>query len=124
MDVDPDNDLFDDAIYHAVFATVLEGLEHIQDRKQYWYYALPGKVYVDELLNSDHPERIHQVLHMQLDTFCALRDWLLSNTHLKGSKNIAVGRSLRYFCTLQPVLPQIEIHESDSLILVILLASI
>jgi hypothetical protein len=100
MDIDPDDDLFNDAIYHAVFATVLEGEEHIQDRKQYWYSALPGKAYVDELLNSDHPERIHQVLRMQLDTFYALRDWLLSNTYLKGSKNIAVEEKLAIFLHL------------------------
>jgi len=35
MDIDPDDDLFDDSIYHAVFATMLEGVEHIQDQKQY-----------------------------------------------------------------------------------------
>jgi hypothetical protein len=31
MDIDLDDDLFDDAIYYAVFATVLEEVEHIED---------------------------------------------------------------------------------------------
>ena len=100
MDINPDDDLFDDAIYHAVFATVLEEVEHTQDRRQYWYNALLGKAYVNELLNSNHPERIYQVLRMQLDTFYALRDWLLSNTCLKGSKNIAVEEKLAIFLHL------------------------
>jgi hypothetical protein len=100
MDIGPDDNLFDNAIYYAVFMTVLEEVEHIQDRKQYWCNALPGKAYIDELLNSNHPEHIHQVLHMQLDTFYALRDWLLSYTCLKGSKNIAVEEKLAIFLHL------------------------
>jgi hypothetical protein len=30
MDIDPDDFLFDDAIYHAAFTTVLEGVEHVE----------------------------------------------------------------------------------------------
>ena len=74
MNIDLDDDVFDEAIYHAVFAIVQDEVEHNQDRKQYWYTALLGSEYVDELLNSKHLDRIRQVLHMQLDTFYALQD--------------------------------------------------
>jgi hypothetical protein len=100
IDIDLDDDLFDNAIYYAVFATVLEGVEHIEDWRQYWYNALPSKAYVNELLNSNHLEHIYQVLRMQLDTFYALQDWLLSNTCLKGLKNIAVKEKLVIFLHL------------------------
>jgi hypothetical protein len=54
----------------------------------------PGQEYVKELLGSAHPERIRQVLRMQLPTFYALRDWLLDNTSLRGD-NIELNRRVR-----------------------------
>jgi hypothetical protein len=60
----------------------------------YSYYKYPnaqsirtgqsGQEYLLELLHSGHPERIHHVLRMSLDTFYSLRDWLLANTRLEG----------------------------------------
>jgi hypothetical protein len=43
-----------------------------------------GQEYLLELLCSGHPERIQHVLRMSLHTFYSLRDWLLTNTQLKG----------------------------------------
>jgi hypothetical protein len=48
----------------------------------------PGQEYIKELLDSAHPERISHVLRMQLDTFYALRDWLVANTDLSGTSII------------------------------------
>ncbi|KAK9239361.1 hypothetical protein V1525DRAFT_48672 [Lipomyces kononenkoae] len=54
----------------------------------------PGQDYIKELLDSAHPERIHQVLRMQVATFYTLRDWLVANTDLKGD-NIIHNRRRR-----------------------------
>ena len=59
--------------------------------------ALPGYEYINELLNSNHPDRIQSVLRMQLNTFYTLRDWLLANTYLKASKGITVEEKLVIF---------------------------
>jgi hypothetical protein len=97
MDINLDDDLFDDAIYYAILTMVQD---KAQDRQQCWQTAMPGSVYVDELLNSGHPNRIRQVLRMQLGTFYALRDWLLANTHLKASKQMLVEEKLLMFLHL------------------------
>ena len=97
MDTNSDDDLFDDAIYFAILSTV-QG--EAQDRQRCWQTAMPGSHYVDELLNSGHPNRIQQVLRMRLDIFYALRDWLLANTHLKPSKHISVEERLLIFLHL------------------------
>jgi hypothetical protein len=52
----------------------------------------PGYEYVKELLSSAHPERVFQVLRMQLATFYSLRDWLLENTDLRGDDITQNGR--------------------------------
>jgi hypothetical protein len=43
-----------------------------------------GQEYITELLSSAHPDRVFQVLRMQLSTFNSLRDWLWDNTDLNG----------------------------------------
>jgi hypothetical protein len=48
------------------------------------YTGQSGHDYIKELLDSGHPERVSHILRMQLDTFYALRDWLVINTDLKG----------------------------------------
>jgi hypothetical protein len=48
--------------------------------------ALTGREYVNELLNSGHPARCHDVLRMSLETFLALRTWLSSHTSLRSSR--------------------------------------
>jgi hypothetical protein len=101
MDINLDDDLFDDAMYYAILTIVQD---KAQDRQQCWRSAMPGSEYVDELLNSSHPNRIRQVLRMQLDTFYALQDWLLANTHLRASKHMSVKEKLLIFLhlTTQP----------------------
>jgi hypothetical protein len=99
MDVDIDN-LIEDTAFCVVLATIEKetGLvEAVQVQKKRWDTALPGDKYVKELLNSNHPKRIQAVLHMQLNTFYALRDWLLANTYLKDSKIVTVEEKLVIF---------------------------
>jgi hypothetical protein len=71
MDIDLDDNLFDNAIYYAILTIVQD---KAQDQQQRWRTAMLGSEYVDKLLNSSYPNRIQQVLRMQLDTFYALRD--------------------------------------------------
>jgi hypothetical protein len=82
MDFDIDfDDLFDNAVLCVALETMQDetGQGNL-DRKKLWTTALLGSEYVNELLDSKHPDRIQQVLRMQLNTFYALRDWLLANT--------------------------------------------
>jgi hypothetical protein len=58
------------------------------------YTGQSGHDYIKELLESAHPERVHHVLRMQLDTFYTLRDWLVINTDLKGY-NITQNQRIR-----------------------------
>ena len=58
------------------------------------YTGQSGQDYVQELLNSAHPERVYNALRMQLDTFYALRDWLVINTDIRGN-NITQNRRIR-----------------------------
>jgi len=99
MDVDIDI-LIENAVFCIVAKTIQKEadlVEAVQDKKRRWKNALPGGEYANELLNSDHPNRIHAVLRMQLDTFYALRDWLLINTRLKTSRNVTVKEKLMIF---------------------------
>jgi hypothetical protein len=99
MDVDIDN-LIEDTVFCIVLTTIQKEadlLEAVQGKKKRWDTALPGDTYVKELLNSNHPKRIQAVLRMQLNTFYALRDWLLTNTNLKDSKTITVEEKLVTF---------------------------
>jgi hypothetical protein len=45
-----------------------------------------GQDYIQELLDSGHPERVYQVLRLQQATLYALRDWLRSNAELKDGQ--------------------------------------
>jgi hypothetical protein len=98
MDVDIDI-LIEDTVFCIVLATIQKeaDAEAVQGRKNRWDTALPGYEYVNELLNSNHFDRIQSVLRMQLNTFYTLRDWLLANTHLKASKGITVEEKLVIF---------------------------
>jgi hypothetical protein len=56
-----------------------------------------GQEVVDDLLNCGNPIRIHNQLHMQLDTFVQLRDWLILNTELKSSRFVSIEEKLLIF---------------------------
>jgi hypothetical protein len=59
MDVDIDI-LIEDTVFCIVLATLQKeaDAEAVQDKKNRWDTALLGDEYVDELLNSNHPNRI------------------------------------------------------------------
>jgi hypothetical protein len=59
-----------------------------------------GQEYVDNVLNCGNPTRIHNILRMNLETFNQLRDWLVSNTKLKSSRNVSVEEKLFIFITI------------------------
>jgi hypothetical protein len=66
---------------------ILLAYQRLQERQRI-HTGQSGQDYIKELLDSAHPERILHVLRMQLDTFYALRDWLVMNTDLKGDSII------------------------------------
>jgi hypothetical protein len=85
MDIDDFDDIF-----------ILLACRRRQERqeRQRVYTGQSGQDYIEELLDSAHPERISHVLRMQLDTFYALQDWLVINTTLKGN-SIVHNRRIR-----------------------------
>jgi hypothetical protein len=87
MDTDDDFDLEDE-----FFLLLAHGELQRQEHRQRIQTGQSGQEYIRELLDSAHAERVHHVLRMQLDTFYALRDWLVANTDLKGDY---ITRNLR-----------------------------
>jgi hypothetical protein len=85
MDIDDFDEIF-------LLDAYKSGQEH-QDRQR-MHTGQSGQDYIQELLDIAHPERILHVLRMQLDTFYALRDWLVENTDLKGV-NITYNQRIR-----------------------------
>jgi hypothetical protein len=85
-----DFDDFDDEIF---FLLAYRRRRDYQERQRV-HTGQSGHDYIQELLDSAHPERISHVLRMQLDTFYALRDWLVANTALKGD-SIVHNRRIR-----------------------------
>jgi hypothetical protein len=53
--------------------------------------------YTDNLLNCGNDIRIQDQLRMRLDTFYSLRDWLVNNTKLKGSRKVSIEEKLVTF---------------------------
>jgi hypothetical protein len=56
-----------------------------------------GQEVVDNLLNCGSSIRIHNQLRMQLDTFDQLRNWLVNNTNLTGSRYLSIEEKLLIF---------------------------
>jgi hypothetical protein len=83
MDIDD----FDDEIFFLLAYRELQQHQPV-------YTGQSGHDYIQELLDSAHPERVHHILRMKLDTFYALRDWLATNTDLKGY-NITQNQRIR-----------------------------
>jgi hypothetical protein len=52
---------------------------------------------VENLLNCKNATRIHNQLYMQLSTFFYLRDWLVTNTELKSSRDTSIEEKLVIF---------------------------
>jgi hypothetical protein len=79
MDTDDDFDL-EDEFFLLLAQRELQRQEHCRRIQT----GQSEQEYIRELLDSAHAERVYHVLGMQLDTFYALRDWLIANTDLKG----------------------------------------
>jgi hypothetical protein len=56
-----------------------------------------GQEYIDNLLNCGNDVRIQDQLRMRLNTFYSLRDWLVNNTKLKGSRKVSIEEKLVTF---------------------------
>jgi len=82
VELDP-FDTNDDSIKAAALFTITNA---ILSEREPCRTSLPGRIYVQELLDSAHPRRVFEVLRMSLGTFYALRDWLLANTSLRSSR--------------------------------------
>lgn len=52
---------------------------------------------VENLLSCGNATRIHSQLRMQLSTFFCLRDWLVTNTKLKSSRDTSIEEKLVIF---------------------------
>ena len=79
---------------NILFSTVADIFEEEEEEekeerqaKRLCRTGIPGKQYVEELLNCGHEDRIYQVLRMQLVSFYALQDWCLEHTKLRSSRN-------------------------------------
>ena len=59
-----------------------------------------GQEYVDNVLNCGNPTRIYNILRMNLEIFNLLRNWLVSNTKLKGSQRVSVKEKLFLFIAI------------------------
>lgn len=93
------DDLIEEAI-DMVEDTIIEDFlldPQLYMERQRMRTGLPGHDYINELLESDNHERIHQVFRMKHSTFIALRDWLIANTMLKSSKAVTVEEKLAMF---------------------------
>jgi hypothetical protein len=66
-----------------VIATVAQASQNIQRIRP---FSSNNNLYVNELLTTAHPQRCWDVLRMTIVIFLALRDWLLTNTLLKSSR--------------------------------------
>jgi hypothetical protein len=53
--------------------------------------------YIDNLLNCGNDVRIQDQLRMRLNTFYSLRDWLVNNTKLQGSRKVSIEEKLVTF---------------------------
>jgi hypothetical protein len=81
-----------DQVDDIIFSLLLDSSDDEPQPKRRVRTGQPGDEYLKELLDSGHPERILNVLRMQLATFNTLCDWLAINTDLKGSRIISNQR--------------------------------
>lgn len=76
-----DIDIEDDLIDEAFLSIILEQLQRVggdeKPRQSRNLATNAGPLYLDQLLNCNHPERIKGALRMSRDTFFSLRNWLV-----------------------------------------------
>ena len=71
----------EDAIIAELLAREVNSKPQITERI---WTGQAGQQYVEDLLDISRPARIRRVLHMEIETFYALRDWLMMHTSLTG----------------------------------------
>lgn len=93
------DELIDETFELAILNILLELEDDFMrpERQMRFPNAQQGQQYVEELLNSNHPDRVRAVLRMSKETFYSLRDWLLVHTYLKSSKHISIEQKLLIF---------------------------
>jgi hypothetical protein len=101
-DSDIENDLVEDVLF-CMIETVIRELQEESDsigkprRARNAGGIQAAQEYLNNLLNSEHPERIKSALRMSKNTFIALRNWLTKNTLLKASKHVSVDLKIAIF---------------------------
>jgi hypothetical protein len=83
IEFDDTDDEFIEEIVPFIIATVAQSSQNTERIRS---LLLPGKAYVNELLATANSQRCKEVLRMRVETFSALRDWLLVHTSLKSSR--------------------------------------
>jgi hypothetical protein len=86
--IDQFNDSDDEFIEQIIPFIITTAVQASQNTERIRPFS-SNNLYVNELLTTAHPQRCWDVLRMTIETFYALRDWLLANTSLKSSRNKA-----------------------------------
>jgi hypothetical protein len=93
------DELIDETFELAILSILLELEDDFMrpERRMRFPNAQQGQQYVEELLNSNHPDHVRAVIRMSKETFYSLRDWLLVHAYLKSSKHISIEQKLLIF---------------------------
>jgi hypothetical protein len=106
MDSDTDQEYFTEEVLPLIISAAAQSslnTEHIRS------LLLPGKIYITELLATANPQRCKEVLHMRIETFYTLRNWLLAHTSLRGSRHKS-GISIEEKIVIFSILPQMGLQ--------------
>jgi hypothetical protein len=79
---DSDDELINETI-PFVITTIAQASQNTESTRS---VSTSSNRYINELLTTAHPQRCWNVLRMTIETFFALRDWLLTNTSLSSSR--------------------------------------
>jgi hypothetical protein len=98
-------ELEDNLIEEAILYSILTDLEEEENKgkprtKRHGGGAkgtIAAHLYLENLLNCGHRDRIKAAFRMSKETFIALKNWLVKNTELKASKHISVELKLAIF---------------------------
>ena len=92
------NKVADDLIDDAIITSVAEAIRiHQSQLPERIMTRQPGHLFIQELLQSKSQDRIRRALRMNIDTFCALRDWVLEHAKLENGRHITVEEKLAIF---------------------------
>jgi hypothetical protein len=85
----------DDDIFNII--SVLLGGSIDEPERRTRGTALPGALYVEQLLESDNEIRIHDTIRMNSTTFFGLEAWLMAFTTLSDSRKVKAREKLMMF---------------------------